>query len=166
MKGQAVPSGEQHQRKEARRKEDIMQTRRKREDHSWEMPRVWQAAIYLRGPSLNDTDDPQRNVPPIRQQRALCRCAATVLHAEVIGEFVDKQWFSQSPRPGLRRMLELASRDRRLDYLIVSSRDRLAGDCDEAFEVAWRLGLAGTVVVPADAGNEFPWTGATPPSRT
>jgi hypothetical protein len=60
----------------------------------------------------------------------------------------------------------MAGQGQRLDYLIVSSRDRLAGDCDEAFEVAWRLGLAGTVVVPVDAEHEIPWTGATSPSRT
>jgi Resolvase, N terminal domain len=164
MKGPAVPSGEQHQRKEARRKEQIMPTRRKREDHSWEVPRVWRAAIYL---CEFGTDEPDllRNVPSIDQQRALCRCVATVLHAEVIGEFVDKQRFWWPSRQGLHKVVELAGQGQRLDYLIVSSRDRLAGDCDEAFEVAWRLGLAGTVVVPADTEHEIPWTGATPPSR-
>jgi Resolvase, N terminal domain len=140
-----------------------MLTKRKREENDWRMPRVWRAAIYL---CEFGTDEPDllREIQSIDQQRAFCRCAATVLHAEVVGEFVDEQKFWRPSRPGLQQMMELASQDRRLDYLIVSSLDRLAGDCDEAFEVAWRLGFAGTVVIPANAENEFPWTGATPPS--
>jgi hypothetical protein len=161
MKGQAVPSGEQHQRKEARRKETLMLTRRKREERDSEIPWVWRtAAIYLCESGMDKMGQP-RDVPSIDQQRLLCRCAATELHAEVIGEFVDQRLVSPS-RPGLRRVLELAGQDRRLDYLIVSSRDRLAVDCDEAFEIAWRLGFEGTVVIPADVEEEFPWTGSAP----
>lgn len=136
-----------------------MLTRRKREERDWEMPRVWRAAIYLCESGMDEMGQPP-DVPSIDQQRLLCRCAATVLHAEVVGEFVDKRLLEPS-RPGLRGVLELASQDRRLDYLIVSSHDRLAGDCNEAFEIAWRLGFAGTVVIPADAEEEFPWTGST-----
>jgi hypothetical protein len=139
-----------------------MLTRRKREERDWEIPRVWRAAIYLCESGMDEMGQPH-DVPSMDQQRLLCRCAATVLHAEVIGEFVDKRLLAPS-RPGLRGMLELAGQDRRLDYLIVSSLDRLAGDCEEAFEIAWRLGFEGTVVIPADAEEEFPWTGATPPS--
>lgn len=163
MKGQAVPSGEQHQRKEARRKETLMLTRRKREKRDWDMPRIWRAVIYLSEPGTDEWDLPLSE-PSIDQQRLLCRCVAAGLHAEVIGEFVDKRLLAPS-RPGLRGMLELAGQDRRLDYLIVSSLDRLAGDCEEAFEIAWRLGFEGTVVIPADAEDEFPWTGKTPPGR-
>jgi hypothetical protein len=69
-----------------------MPTRRKREDHSWELPRVPRAAIYL---CEFGTYEPDllRNAPSIDQQRGLCRCAAAVLHAEVVGEFVDQQRF-------------------------------------------------------------------------
>lgn len=141
-----------------------MLTKRKREEDDGKTPRVWRAAIYLRKPEPGDADRPSRR-PTIDKQRLLCRCAATVLHVVVIGEFVDEGPFMSS-RPELHRLLELADQGRRLDYLIVSSLDRLAGDRDEAFEVAWRLGFAGTVVIPADAEHEFPWTGATPPSRT
>jgi hypothetical protein len=160
----AVPSGEQHQRKEVRRKENKMLTRRKREYRDWvPLPRIWRAVIYLREPYPDERDQPRKR-PSIDQQRLLCRCAATVLHAEVVGEFVDELVHSPS-RPGLRQVLELAGQDRRLDYLIVSSQDRLAGDCDEAFEIAWRLGFAGTVMIPADAEDEFPWTGKPAPDQ-
>jgi hypothetical protein len=141
-----------------------MLTRRKREYRDWvPLPRVWRAAIYLREPNPMDANYPH-NVPSIDQQRLLCRCAATVLHAEVIGEFVDERRVAPL-RPGLRQVLDLAGQDRRLDYLIVSSQDRLAGDRDEAFEIAWRLGFAGTVVIPADAEDEFPWTGKPLPGQ-
>lgn len=155
MKGQAVPS-KQHQRKEARRKEKVMLTRRKREENDWKIPRVWRAAIYLREPGKGETNR-AGHVPSVNYQRLCCRCAATVLHAEVDGEFVDERQSSPS-RPGLRRMLERAGQEPRIDYLIVSSLDRLAVDRDEAFEIAWRLGFAGTVCIPADAEGEFPWT--------
>jgi hypothetical protein len=162
MKGQAVPSQAQHQRKEARRKENVMLTKRNREENDWKVPRVWRAAIYLREPGPGETNR-AGHVPSIHYQGACCRSAAAALHAVVIGEFVDSPGASAS-RPGLRRILEPACQVQRLDYLIVSSLDRLAGDCDEAFEIAWRLGFAGTVVIPADAGDEFPWTGRTPSS--
>lgn len=139
-----------------------MLTKRKREKRDWDMPRVWRAAIYLHGSEPEESDEPGTH-PPIFHQRMLCRCAVTVLHAEVVGEFVDVPFSAQ--RPALRQMLERADQDQRLDYLIVSSLDRLASNRDQAFEIAWRLGFAGTVVVPADAEDEFPWTGSTP-SRT
>jgi hypothetical protein len=162
MKGQAVPSKYQ-QRKEARRKENKMLTIQRREKHYWDTSRIWRAAIYLREPGTDEWDIPLSG-PSIDQQRLLCRCAATVLHAEVIGEFIDTEVLSPS-RPGLRRLLRVAGLEQRLDYLIVSSRDRLVSDCDEAFEIAWRLGFAGTVMIPADADNEFPWTGKPKPDQ-
>lgn len=140
-----------------------MLTRRKREERDWvPLPRVWRAAIYL----STDGNEEMRvlaDVPPIAQQRVLCRCAATVLHAEVIGEFID--WELVPSRPGVRQVLELADQDPRLDYLIVSSLDRLVSNSDEAFEIAWRLGFAGTVVIFADAEHEFPWTGKPAPGQ-
>jgi hypothetical protein len=159
MKGQAVHSKDQ-QRKEARRKENVMLIIRDSEEPDQGESPVWRAAIYLREPDPHDLDGLPKG-PSIDQQRLLCRCTATVLGAGVIGEFIDS-WASLPLRPGLRQVLELASLNRRLDYLFVSSRDRLTSDCDEAFEIAWRLGYAGTVMVPADEAYEFPWTGATP----
>lgn len=141
-----------------------MLTRRKREESDWvPLPRIWRAAIYLREPEHGGTDLPLSG-PSVDRQRVLCRCAATVLHAEVVGEFVDFAAFRPA-RSGLHGMLDLAGQDRRLDYLIVSSLDRLAGDRDEAFEIAWSLGFAGTVVIPADAEHEFPWTGKQAPGQ-
>jgi hypothetical protein len=140
-----------------------MLTRRKREHRDWmPLPRVWRAAIYLCKDGIEEMQSPD-TVPSIDQQRLLCRCAATVLHAEVIGEFADRQFIG--PRLALQEVLELARKDPRLDYLIVASLDRLTADPHEAFEIAWRLGFAGTVVIPADAEHEFPWTGKTPPGQ-
>jgi hypothetical protein len=163
MTDPAVLSNEQHQRKEVRRKETTMLTRRKREVNDWKIPRVWRAAIYLREPSRGEKNR-KGHVPSIHYQGVVCRCAATVLHAEVVGEYVDRQLDFPS-RPAVDAVLRLARTDARLDYLIVSSLDRLVGDGDEAFATAWWLGFAGTVVIPADAEDEFPWTGSTP-SRT
>jgi hypothetical protein len=103
------------------------------------------------------------HVPSIHYQGVVCRCAATVLHAEVVGEYVDRQLDSPS-RPAFDAVHRLVRGEARFDYLIVSSMDRLVGD-DEAFETAWWFGFAGIVVIPADAEDEFPWTGLTP-SRT
>lgn len=139
-----------------------MLTKRKREVQDWKIPRVWRAAIYLREPEKDKANKLGDNLS-VKSQRLACRCAATVLHAEVVGEFVDLASTPPS-HSGLRRMLELASQDRRLDYLIVYSLDQLAADRDEAFEVAWTLGFAGTVIVPADAEAEFPWTTEHSPS--
>jgi Resolvase, N terminal domain len=140
-----------------------MLTKRQREKQDWDRPRIWRAAIYLSEPSTSK-DDRASRTPSIDRQRLLCRCAATVLHAEVVDEFVDMQYVALT-RPGLHQMLERVGQNPGLDYLIVPSMDRLVGDGDEAFETAWRLGFAGTVVIPADAEHEFPWTGSTP-SRT
>jgi hypothetical protein len=140
-----------------------MLNRRKHEEHDWGMPRAWRAAIYLNQPEPEDSDE-SRDELSIGQQLVLCRCVAPLLHAEIVGEFVDRRLTLPS-RPGLRQVLELVGQSQRLDYLIVSSRDRLASDCDEAVEVAWRLGLADTVVISADAEFYYPWTGEPLPSR-
>lgn len=140
-----------------------MLTKRKHEEHDWVLPRAWRAAIYLNQPEPEDSEE-SRNELSIGQQLLLCRCVATALRAEVVDEFVDRRLTLPS-RPGLRQMMELVSQSRRLDYLIVSSRDRLASDCDEAFEVAWRLGLADTVVISAIDELLYPWTPEPLPSR-
>jgi hypothetical protein len=162
MKGQAVTSKAQHQRKEARRKENEMPTKPNREG-DWQTPRRWRAAIYLRAPRLGETNR-VGDVPSIDYQRWRCRYAATVLGVDVIGEFVDPPGASAS-RPALWRILEPAYQVQRLDYLVVSSLDRLASDRDEAFEIAWRLGFAGTIVIYTDTEDDLPWAGTTPASR-
>jgi hypothetical protein len=137
-----------------------MLTKRNRKEDDWKLPRIWRAAIYLREPA-SDSREAAHREPSISEQHLICRCVATVLHAEVVGEFVDER-SSWPSRPGLRGVLERAGEEPRLDFLIVSSLERLVCDFDEAFEVAWRLGFAGTVWIPADAEGEFPWTGKTP----
>jgi hypothetical protein len=137
-----------------------MLTKRKREANDWKIPRIWRAALYLYEPAGTEAEESGRG-SLIDRQRLLCRCAATVLHAEVVDEFVDIQP-PGNLRPGLSRLLTRVDQDPQLDYLIVSSRHRLVDDRDRLFELAWRLGLAGTVMVPADVADEFPWTGDTP----
>jgi hypothetical protein len=140
-----------------------MQIKRKREEPDREIPwKKWRAAIYLREPA--DEWDIPLNEPSIDQQRALCRCTASVLNAEIVGEFVDK-WRTDPSRPGLRQVLDLTLQEPRLDYLIVSSLDRLVSCIDEAFELAWWLGFASTVVIPANGEKGFPWTGTPPPDQ-
>lgn len=156
MKGQAVPSKYQ-QRKEAQRKENIMLKRRKREEDNREMPsRIGRAAIYLCEPRSGDSGEPLGSELSIEQQRVMCRHLAAAIYAEVVEEFVDHQPLV-SPRPGVLKMVDLALQEPRLDYLIVSSQDRLASCVDDAFEVAWWLGFASTVVIPADGEEGFPW---------
>jgi DNA invertase Pin-like site-specific DNA recombinase len=141
-----------------------MPTTRKHEEHDPPSQPVSRAAIYL-CEFGTDEPDPLRNVPTINQQRALCRQTATAINAQVIGEFVDNQRFWQPSRQGLCQVLEMAGQRPRLDYLIVSSWDRLGGDCYETIELAWHLGSAGTVVVSADA-EHAPCIGEIPPSRS
>jgi hypothetical protein len=161
MKGQAVPLGEQHQRKEARRKENEMLTKRNREEIGREIPRRRQAVIYLYESGRDETH-PSDGEPSIDQQRQRCRHMATLLNVDVVREFAETRALSLL-LPGLREVLVLAFWEK-LDYLIVSSLDRLGDDLDEAFEIAWRLGFAGTLVVRADEEHTFPRTGETPPS--
>lgn len=122
----------------------------------------WRAAVYLCKDGIEEMQ-PLDGVPSIEQQRVLCRHTAAALDAEVIGEFADGQFIG--PRLGLQAVLELTREEQRLDYLIVSSLDRLASCVDDAFEVAWWLGFASTVVIPADGEKGFPWTGTPPPDH-
>jgi hypothetical protein len=130
------------------------------EEHGREMPQVYRAGIYMREPGPTDPDKPLGE-PTIDQQRMLCRCVAALLRAEVIREFIDAGPFVRN-RPILREMLGLA--DTRLDYLIVFSLDRLASGVDEAFEMAWRLGVARTVVVPVCMDEELRRQAQDPPA--
>jgi Resolvase, N terminal domain len=105
------------------------------------------AVIYLREP---DDDETRRrgNGQSVMAQRLACHYAATVLDAEIVGEFVDAATESTS-HPALERALQLVDKEWRLDFLIVASLDRLGSDLEHAFETAWRLGYAGTVLMPA-----------------
>jgi len=155
MKGLAVPVRAQHQRKEAPEKENVTMSREISEEHAWE-PEVCRAAIYLCGPEPGNADQ-LRDVPPIYQQRVHCRCAAAVMHAEIVGEFVDESLGAQW-RSGLHRAVLLAGQGRPYDYLIVYSRDLLASDRTEMFDIAWRLGVAGTAVIATDENDLSAWT--------
>lgn len=148
MKDQAASLGSITTTKGGPRKgEKVMFRRHNRDERNQGMPRGWRAAIYLVEPDPKEASGPI-GAPSIARQRVLCRCAATWLRAEVVGEFVDTQPHV-SLRPGLHQAMESAQAQR-LDYLIVSSLDRLASSYDEALEVGWRLGQAGTVPMPAE----------------
>lgn len=121
-----------------------MHLRRTNQDkRDQERPKIWRAVIYMCEPN------PKRNVtePSIARQLELCRQEATRLEAEVVGEFVDVLKF-RFVRPGLYQALQLA-RELEVDYLIVSSLDRLADFDGDRFEVAWYLGQANTVPMEA-----------------
>lgn len=116
-----------------------------------EEPRVWRAAIYLYEPDAVGRAAGKMNASIVRQ-RELCRFEAARLRAEVVGEFVDVGLHAPL-RSGLHMALETAQ-DQRVDYLIVASLDHLLDGMEgDAFEVAWRLGHAGTFPIPAYSGE-------------
>jgi hypothetical protein len=148
MKGLAVPSKYQ-QRKEARRKEAVMPRTNQHETEDQKKPQ--RAAIYLSEPVPSDLDEP-RDELSIDLQIVLCRCAAEAMQFEVVGEFADTQ-ADLALRPGLRKAMKVA-REQRLDFLVVSSLERLGDSYYDIVRVAWHLGLAGIVPVPAEVGLE------------
>jgi hypothetical protein len=127
------------------------------DERDQEKPRIWRAAIYLGGRDGKSGKGSNLGLS-IHEQRTLCRSAAHWRRVHVVDEFVDTKPH-ESLRPGLQKALEAAQK-KRLDYLIVSSMDRLTDDANVAFEVAWRLGHAGTVPVPAEAECELVCVGA------
>jgi len=153
MKGQAVSLHEQ-QRKEARRKENVAMSS-DIEEHEGE-PEVTRAVIYLCGPEPGN-EDQMRDIPPIYQQRVGCRIAAAVMHAEVVGEYVDESR-SVPWRPQLHDMVRMVGEGRPVDCLIVYSKDLLAIDSTEMFDIAWCLGVAGTSVIAIDENDLSAWT--------
>jgi hypothetical protein len=153
---------EQATTKGGQRKEATMPTPNQLKEHDQESSQPKRAVIYLSETSRPGSDHSQSELP-ISGQRILCRRAATRLGADIVGEFVN-EYPSEPSRLGLHRALDLVD-ERRLDYLIVSSLDRLALDVNEAFDISWRLCLAGGVAVPADWEYEFPWTRAKKSSR-
>jgi Resolvase, N terminal domain len=134
MKGQAGSLREQHQRKEARRKEATMPTPNQHETEDQEKPR--RAAIYLSEPVPDCLDEP-RDELSIDHQLVLCRCVAKALQLEVIGVFADPR-DDLALRPGLRQALAAAEMQRP-DILIVSSLERLAESYHDIVKIAWNL---------------------------
>jgi Resolvase, N terminal domain len=146
----------QQQRKEVRRKEKSAMSKDTAKEHDEETQEAVHAAIYLCGPKPGDMDQ-IRDVPSIDQQRLHCRLAATLMRAEVVGEFVDESP-STPTRPGLQDVMTLKTRGQPVTYLIVYSKKCLTRDCDQMFEVAWRLGTDGIAVIATDEHYEAPWT--------
>ena len=116
--------------------------RRNIDKRDQEKPRIWRAAIYLCEPDARNGV----SEPSISRQRALCRREAKRQAVKVLGEFVETRKYGPL-RPRLYQALELAW-EQRLDYLIVWSVDLLADLDEDAFEVAWHLGQAGTIPLP------------------
>jgi hypothetical protein len=149
MKGQAVTLREQHQRKEARRKEATMPTPNQHETDDQEKPK--RAVIYLSEPVPDYLDEP-RDELSIDQQLVLCRCTAAAMQYEVIGEFTDSR-ADLVARPGLRKMIETVE-TQRIDVLFITSLERLSDSYHDIVKIAWKLGRAGTVPVPVEVGWE------------
>lgn len=125
------------------------------EEHEVE-PEVARAVIYLCGPEPGN-EDQMRDIPPIYKQRVGCRIAAAMMHAEVVSEYVDES--SSVPwRPQLHDMVRIVGEGRPVDCLIVYSKDLLANDSAEMFDIAWRLGLAGMSVIAIDENDLSAWT--------
>jgi DNA invertase Pin-like site-specific DNA recombinase len=133
---------------------------REKRDREWLLVR--RALIYLREPVEGEVNR-SGIVPSIDQQRELCRQMAPELLAKITGEMTDLRRYVPY-RPGLKKVLATARREERMDYLIVSSWDRLAETVDGALEIAWHLAFVGTVVVSCDVKHDFPWPGETPSS--
>jgi hypothetical protein len=113
------------------------------------LPPRRRAAIYLREPRQGERN-PEGVVPSIDVQRLSCGYMADFTNVEIVGEFVDH--VTGSPRwPGLRAAIVEVHREQ-LDYLIVSSWDRLATEYASAFRIALSLGSA--MPISADAGAE------------
>lgn len=107
------------------------------------------AAIYLSQPARGGRDKP-RDELSVDEQAALCRYAATALGCEVVGEFTDIG-ADLTSRSGLHQALVTAEKER-LDFLIISSPDRLADSCYDIVRVAWQLGRLGAIPLPAEVG--------------
>lgn len=144
--------------KGGRRKENVMLNIRKRRENGWWQPRKPRVAIYLCEPQTHGPDQPPDG-PSIDYQRARCRCTAAAAHAEIVEEFVERRR-SRVWRPVLDQLLHSAAGGKRFNHLIVFSLDLVAGDIDEAFEMAWYISSAGVEVIAASWRDNYP----TPPS--
>jgi len=144
--------------KGGQRKENVMLNIRKHGENGWWQPRKPRAAIYLCEPETHGPDQ-SPDGPSIEYQRARCRCTAAAAHAEIVEEFIERRQ-SESWRPELNQLLRSAAGGKRFNHLIVFSLDLVAGDIDEAFEMAWFISSAGVGVIAVNWGDNFP----TPPS--
>lgn len=159
MTDPVVPSRTNINERRSEKRGNIMFTKQ-REARGQERQRTRQAAIYLRG-SRKDVAEPIK-APSINKQRAACQDMAKVLHADVIGEFIDKARTPLSD-PGINRLMVVVSASPWIDYLIVYSLDQLTPDRDEVLKIKRLFRSAAMVlVVVADGGS--PWTSAGSPS--
>jgi hypothetical protein len=131
----------------------MLNIRNHREDGWWQ-PRKPRAAIYLCEPQTRGSDQPPAG-PSIDYQRARCRCTAAAAHAEIVEEFIERRW-SRVWRPVLDQLLLSAAGGKRFNHLIVLSLDLVAGDIDEAIEMAWYISSAGVEVIAANWRDNFP----------
>ncbi len=122
------------------------------EERDQEEPRVARAIIYMRETSRPGSRESQFELS-IDRQYAHCRRKAIVLQADIIGQFVDREWLDE-PGCRLREMLDLAEKERP-DYLIATELARLTYDCDEAFDIMLRLGSTGTAVAITDQDDSL-----------
>lgn len=111
-----------------------------------------QAAMFIRANNIN-TDGERRQLysrdPFIDQQRALCRYAARSLNATLIREYVEHGSSKLANRPELRLMLDELRVLHDVDYLIVTTLDRLTRRADDLTTIKFELAAAGTELVIA-----------------
>jgi DNA invertase Pin-like site-specific DNA recombinase len=128
-----------------------MPTPEQHETEDQEKPK--RAVIYLSEPVPDYLDEP-RDELSIDQQRVLCRCVATAMRYEVVGEFTDSR-ADLASRPGLRQVIETVE-TQRIDVLFITSLERLSDSYHGIVKVSWKLGRAGTVPVPVEVGIGLP----------
>lgn len=116
--------------------------RERRVDH--DRPSV---AVYAR----TARDDGHRSREQIGRQQQECAAAATRLGAHVVGGFVDVGHpGTQTNRPGLNHLLAYAE-ENPIDYVAVSSIDRLTRNTGHAAFLLLRLKALGANVLLADS---------------
>lgn len=111
------------------------------------------AAMFIRANNVNTNGEQRQRYsrdPFIDQQRALCRHAARALNATLIREYVEHGSSGKlTNRPELRLMLDELRALRNLDYLIVTTPDRLTRRTDDWTTITFELAAAGTELVIA-----------------
>ena len=113
-------------------------------DHVTERPSV---AVYSR----LARDDGQRSWDAMERQQQACAASATRIGAHVVASFVDLgQSGTSTDRPGLNYLFAYAE-EQPIDYLAVSSIDRLARKPKHLDYLLMRLHKLGTRVLTADS---------------
>lgn len=111
------------------------------------------AAMFIRTNTVNTNGEQRQRYsrdPFIDQQRALCRQSARSLNATLIREYVEHGSSGKlTNRPELRLMLDELRALRDLDYLIVTTPDRLTRRTDDWTTITFELAAAGTELVIA-----------------